>query len=95
MSADYATLVMEVSRLKERVNSLENASISATGQYVHGWAKAAKIVGLTSDTCQTRAKAGNFPKPCKTTPIIRGNGDVFLKPTWKLSDLRNYQEGRN
>ena len=96
-------LIVEIARLKLRVDELEKAAFSAPDEYVEGWTRAAKLVGLSSMTCKRRYAAGDFPKPCKMTTIERAPTEIvpgrvigarFEKLTWKRADLVSYAEGR-
>lgn len=94
MSSETTLLIAEVARLKQRVEAIEASQAHSVSEYVEGWSRAAKFLGVSVDTCMSRAKAGEFPKPCRTRPFPRANGETFFKPTWKAIDLRKYQEGR-
>lgn len=86
-------LVAEIAQLKERVASLERAAFGAGSEYVEGWPRAARIVGVTVMTCRSRAASGLFPKPCRIEPFARADGRVFGKPVWRRADLVAYAEG--
>ena len=92
MSTDQ--LIAELARLKSRVEVLESAAFASADEYVEGWTRAARIVGVTVMTCTKRAKAGEFPRPCRTEPFNRANGQVFSKPVWRRADLVAYAEGK-
>lgn len=91
MSSDQ--LIAEFARLKARVEVLERAAFASAEEYVEGWTRAARIVGVNARTCKRRLDAGDFPAPCKLTTLARVAGD-HERPSWRRADLVAYAEGR-
>jgi hypothetical protein len=87
-------LVAELARLKKRVETLEKAAFASAEEYVEGWTRAAKIVGVNERTCKRRSEAGTFPAPCRIDAIKRPDGADHERPTWRRADLVAYAEGR-
>lgn len=92
MSTDLLTA--ELARLKSRVEALEAAAFASADEYVEGWTRAARIVGVNARTCKRRYAAGDFPTPCKLTPLPRTAGGDHERPSWRRADLVAYAEGK-
>ncbi len=90
LANDMDRLIAEVARLKARVDVVEASTFGMPDNYVEGWSRAGKLLGIRGRTCKNRWKSGDFPQPCKFTTL--GNGRD--KPTWRRSDLVAYAEGK-
>lgn len=92
MNPEIDRLIAEVAALESRVAALE--SVGSRGEYVEGWANAARLLGVNERTCRRRYGAGKFCRPCKIDTIARSDGNYHERPTWRRVDLEAYAEGR-
>jgi len=91
---DTGDFILEIARLKDRVAALEKSAFSAPGEFVEGWTRAGKVVGITAKTCQNRLRDGEFPSPCRIDVLPRTAGPSHERPVWRHADLVAYAEGR-
>ena len=86
--------IVELARLTSRVETLEAAAFASVDEYVEGWTRAARIVGVNERTCKRRSAAGDFPLPCRLLTLPRADGVDHARPSWRRSDLVAYAEGK-
>ena len=84
-------LVAEIALLKQRVETLEQAAYSTASEYVEGWTDAARLLGVSDQTCMNRYRDGRFPEPCGEVEYVR-RGKPYLLPRWRRADLVRYAE---
>jgi len=82
------TTEARIADLERRLSLLEGGRHGAT---VTGWSAAARVLNVSSATVRHWFKTdAKFPKPSRIRTFKR-NGEVRLKPEWRLSDLTLYR----